>query len=65
MLPFHRDGLTLTVHCSTEAAAANLERLFYFWPVDDPPPPTKSRVTAIEAAMAAAKRTPRTLELDD
>jgi hypothetical protein len=62
---FHRDGLTLTVHCSTEAAAANLERLFYFWPVDDPPPPTKDRVAVIDAAMIEAKRSPRTLTLDD
>jgi hypothetical protein len=62
---YSRDGLTFTVTADSNAAADNLERLFFFWPVDDPPPPSRARTAEIEAAMAEAKRTPRTLNLDD
>jgi hypothetical protein len=56
---YSRDGLTFTVTADSNAAADNLERLFFFWPENDPPLPTRARVEEIEAAMQAAKASPR------
>lgn len=53
-----RDGLTLTVYAPNEKAAKNLQLLFYFWPDNDPLPPTRARVEEVEAAIQKAKETP-------
>lgn len=52
---YERDGLTLTVHASNQRVADNLERLFLFWPDDDPPRPSQQRVAELEAAVKAVK----------
>jgi hypothetical protein len=52
---YERDGLTLIVTASNQRVADNLERLFAFWPDDDPPRTSESRVREIEAKVKAVK----------
>lgn len=57
---YERHGLRLTVYAPNEQAADNLERLFYFWPDNDPPPPTRARVEDVDAAeIKHDKETPK------